>query len=181
MNAGSLLDRPLSRHQLTRVVGFPFLLMLLFSVALAPVPSVLSGELREEESPEAFLARAYSHRVRAMTFGDPTLLDALYDTANPELLEYEKDRVAYFQNDIGGTNPGKVLTFHSAIRLLEVAGSGSIFKARLYETLSIAWLPGAKELPPLGRGASPAGAPGVADRCLARATRRTPQRHGHPA
>ena len=123
-------------------------LFVFWALAEISAPLALAGNLDEEESPEAFLARAYGQRARAMTFGDSSLLDGLYDPASTELIEYEKRRVAYFHDDFEATWRGKLIAYRSEIRVEETAGTGSTFTARLNETLLIAWLPGATELPP---------------------------------
>ncbi len=138
-----LLPRTLFMH----VVAVGSLLLLLTALAQPLAPSARASAPHDEESPEAFLQRAYSQRARAMTLGDSTLLDGLYDPASAELLKYERERVAYFQDGFWASQEGKVIVYWSEIRMEETAGTGSLFKARLNEWLSIVWLPRAKELP----------------------------------
>ncbi len=64
------------------------------------------------------------------------------------MLEYEKDRIAYFQDGFWASLRGKVVTYQSEIRIEETAEAGSTVKARVYETLLYAHIPGAKELHP---------------------------------
>lgn len=145
---GSLRDRSLSHRELFYFTTLACVLILIPGLALASPPLAQATALRDEETPEAFMERVYAQRATAMTLGDPTLLDGLYDPANPELLKYEKDRIAYFQDGFWASLRGKVLAYQSSVRIEEVTRSDSTVKARVYETLLYAHVPRAKELPP---------------------------------
>jgi hypothetical protein len=74
-----------------RVAGLGGLTVATASVA-GGIPLAALAASAQDETPEGFLAYAYAQRAQAITTGNVSLLDALYDPANADLLSFEADR-----------------------------------------------------------------------------------------
>lgn len=138
--------RRLSRREWLRIVGASGLTAVAGAVGSLP-GTVLAAPSAQDETPEAFLAQAYAQRAQAMTAKSPSLLESLYDTSNPKLLSFEKDRSA-FMSDLGSRWNGTVLSYNSTVSLLDMGLTKSTATVRLKETTQVKWIPQPVQLPP---------------------------------
>jgi hypothetical protein len=89
----------------------------------------------------SFLIDAYATRSRAATTGDASLLDPLYDTANPALLAFEKDRARFMARGIGARWGGTIEQHASAVSVLDVAPASDGVRARIVDRVTSTWQP----------------------------------------
>jgi hypothetical protein len=140
-------DHRLPRRELIRIAGIGGLTVAAAGVA-GGIPLSALAASAQDETPEGFLAYAYAQRAQAMTTGNTSLLDALYDPANTSLLGFEKSRVTFFHLGLAARWDGSILGYLSAISLLDLTIAGTEATARVYEALSVNWIPRPQPVPP---------------------------------
>lgn len=150
MNDDYAAQRHLSRRELLRLAGLSGLTVAAAGVA-APLalPHAAVAASLQDPTPEGFLAAAYAQRAQAMSSGNTSLLDPLYDPASTTLLAFEKERVGFFRGGLGA--PGRkipILGYTSAIKLIDMQAIGSTVQARVYVTTSVQWIPRFQPIPP---------------------------------
>ncbi len=104
----------------------------------------LSGGRRNAQEGDAelktFLTGYFAVRALASTTGDVTALDARIDTANGQILSFERERVRFLANGLGAVWDGVILGHNSILALREVFQDGVTARARLEETIRTAWV-----------------------------------------
>ncbi len=145
MSAFESKSRRLSRRELLRVIGLSGLTAAATSIA-GHLPVPVLADSAQDETPEGFLAWAYTQRARAMSTRTPGLLEAIYDPANTQLLGFEKDRVDFFA-DLGSRWNGTLLGFHATVALISLDLNDSVAAARIYERVRVHWVPEPASLP----------------------------------
>jgi hypothetical protein len=81
-----------------------------------------------------------------MTTKDVKVLEVIYDTANPQLLAFEKERATFFA-DLGSRWDGQVFGYNAGVSLIDLKMDGFTATARIYETIHLQWVPKPTELP----------------------------------
>jgi hypothetical protein len=127
----------LSRRQLLRAVGAGSLAAATLSAGSLAIRPALAATSNQEDSPEGFLAYAYRLRAQAMLIKDGQPLEAIYDTANPQALAFEKERAIL---DVGARWDGTILNYDTAVSLIDLNLTGSVATARIYETIRVLWI-----------------------------------------
>jgi hypothetical protein len=130
--------RTLSRRELLKAAGIT-------GAALAALNSTARPSVAVDvDTPAGFLEWAYAQRSRAATTGDVSLLERVYDSGNPQLLSYERDRARFLRPQRGSVQfSGEVLEHESTVLLVDLTSSGSTASARLFERFDTNWRPGA--------------------------------------
>jgi hypothetical protein len=126
-------SRRIPRRELLQLAGAGGLAVVLAGVLHVVPSSVLAATDTTDESPEAFLARAYAERARAMTSGDRHGVDALYG-GNARLLAHEQDRVA-FMYDAGPRWNGTIVSYEASVQVIELQANAATATGRVYEVL----------------------------------------------
>lgn len=138
--------RRLPRRELLRIAGVGGLAVAAASVASPFALSALAAG-GDDETPEGFLAWAYAQRAQAMTTGNVTILEPIYDPASSTLLAFEKNRASYFYAGLGPAWGGSILAYTSSVSLLSLEVSAAVASARLYESIRFSWIPRVFEVP----------------------------------
>ncbi len=144
MNAEDFGSKPVSRRQVLRAAALGGVTAAAASV-VGPLAIFPPSVAAQEETPEGFLASAYAYRAQAMTTKNVNLLEGIYDTANTQLLAFEKDRAAFFA-DLGSRWNGILLGYDTNVSLLSLQFDATSAQVRLYEVTRIHWIPAAAEL-----------------------------------
>lgn len=139
MGSNDSNNRGMSRRQWLRAVGASGLAAAALSAAGVP-RAILAATSAQDDSPEGFIALAFAQRAQAMTTRNMRLLEAIYDSANPQLLAFERDRAA-FMADLGSRWKGNVLDYNASASLVNLQISGTTATAQIYETLTMRWIP----------------------------------------
>lgn len=161
MSDDGLHQRHLSRRELLRIAGLGGLAAAGVGIAGPLVlPSGVAATSLQDDTPEGFLAAAYTQRVQTINTGAVDALDAFYDPASTTLRAAEKERSKLFRNNLSPRwQNSPILSFGSTVQLLDLAVSGSTATARLNEITSVVWIPRPMVLSPeaqAGRQKNPA-------------------------
>jgi len=146
MSTDEMETRRLPRRDLLRLAGVSGLAVAAGVVGARPLMALAASA--GEDTPEGFLGAAYAQRARAMATGDDSLLDQIYNPARATLRTFEKDRARFFHAGIGPLWNGVVLDYASTVALLDLQLAGTTATARLYETVSMTWVPQPAAIPP---------------------------------
>lgn len=135
-----------SRRAVIRIAGVSGLAVAIAGVGSPRPLAALAADLHDETL-EGFLAAAYTQRANAMSTGDTSLLDQVYDPSSVSLLAFEKDRTAFFYRGLGTRWDGSILGYRALVSLLDLKQSGSTATARLYEATNVTWIPNPRPAP----------------------------------
>ncbi|MGH2442439.1 MAG: amidase domain-containing protein [Chloroflexota bacterium] len=109
--------------------------------ALSLAPLRARPASASDDSPEGFIAYAYAQRSQAMTTGETTLLDPLYDPASTDLLRFEKNRAQFMHGGLVASWSNSILLgYTSHVSLSDLQLTRSECTANLYEVTNISWI-----------------------------------------
>lgn len=137
-------ERAITRRRLVRLAGLAG-----FGAAAATVGNPRPTGVLADATPEAFLADAYRRRIQAMNTGDATVLAGLYDSANPVLTSFEKERARFFHGGLGQRWDGVPLQFDSSVSLISIDATASEVRARIYEWIRVEWVQNVHPIDPI--------------------------------
>lgn len=141
MDDNSFENKRLSRRELIRRAGLSGLTVAAAATLVSQSP-IAYGASSQDDSPEGFLAYAYGQRTRAMTTGNTTLLDPLYDPSSSALLSFEKDRARFFNAGLLAIwDNSKLIDYVSTMTLANLKLSGSVAVVQIHEQISMRWIP----------------------------------------
>lgn len=143
--APSATEKSITRRRLIKLAG----LAGAGATTSAIMPPQASRVPAQDASPEAFLLDAYARRVMAMNTGDARALDGIYDTANPTLVAFERDRTRFFKTGLGARWEGTPLLFDSSVSLVSLEASGPDVRARVYEWIRVQWIQDTHPIDPI--------------------------------
>lgn len=127
----------LSRRAWIRAVGSGSLgASLAFTGAGWLQPLFAASEL-QESTLSHFLDWAYSRRAQAMTSRNPRLLEPIYDTANTQLLAFERERATLTPDALWD---GSILEYDTSLSIINLQLEGALAMAQVYEALKVQWI-----------------------------------------
>jgi hypothetical protein len=133
-------DRSLSRRDLLKRAGLAGLAASTGGLVESLPRGSLSVALADD-TVEGAIATIYGARAQGMSAGNASFISQYYDPANPALLTFERNRVAYFHNQLGQVWNVAITDYASSVSLQSLTLEGDTAHASLYETTTVTWIP----------------------------------------